>query len=160
MASVAYINSPEADQADITHELRYSASLYDRFHPSANWTFYNTLIYGAVTRYDHTTLLNSLAEEFLFHRGPANVWGRIEALQRTPAELALPAAANQNTGKWVTALTLGFTHEITHVDEAHLGAGAAITKTMLPSDFIGAYGGNPWAGQLFIQISGMKMWDL
>ena len=159
MASVAYVNGPEPDQPDILHELRYSASVYDQFQLSQSWRFYNTLIYGAITRYDHASLLNSFAEEFWFHGGRPNVWGRVEVLQRTRAELAVASDSPPNSGIWVAALTLGYTHEVVEFGGAKLGVGTSVTKTLLPEEFIGTYGGNPWSGQVFLQLSGMRMWD-
>ena len=159
MASIAYVNGPEPDQPDILHELRYSASVYDQFQLSPSWRFYNTLIYGAITRYDHASLLNSFAEEFWFHGGRPNIWGRIEVLQRTPTELEVAGISLPNSGLWVAALTLGYTHEVTEFGGAHLGVGSSVTKTLLPEEFIGTYGGNPWSGQVFLQLSGMRMWD-
>ncbi|MBI3544508.1 MAG: hypothetical protein HY075_14650 [Deltaproteobacteria bacterium] len=161
MVSMAYIHAPEPHDADVSFELRASASVYDAFHLPGDWTLHNTLIYGVVTRYDHASALSSLLDEFWLHKDRLNAWGRVEVLQRTAAELQVPAVADQNAGRWVAAFTLGYTHTVARIDGAQLGIGGSVTADVLPSVFSAAYGGaNPWTGKLFIQLGGMKMWDL
>jgi hypothetical protein len=160
MGSFAYVSNPEPSDPDIRYELRYSASAYNRIQIGDQWKFSNTFIFGAVTNYDRASLLNSFAEEFWFSARAANIWGRIEVLQRTPAELNVSASPNQNSGRWVSAATLGYTHYLARFEGATLGAGASITKDFLPNEFSAAYGGNPWSGKVFLQLKGMRMWEL
>lgn len=160
MISFARVSQPEPDQPDILFENRYSASLYLNYPLGNEWMFHNSLIYGLVTHYDQASNLSSFAEEFLFQGNKPRIWGRVEMLQRTPAELAINTATNPNQGHWVAALTLGYTHKLTDMDGAEIGLGASSTKNLLPGDFIGSYGGNPWSAKLFLQLGGMKMWDL
>jgi len=160
MASFAYVNAPEPDDPDISYEFRYSASAYGQFPIFRDWMFYDALIYGSVTRYDHASLLNSFAEEFLFEGDRPRIWGRVEVLQRTPSELQVASVANPNTGRWVAALTLGYTHRLTDFSGVELGLGGSVTKDLLPSAFTGTYGGDPWSGKVFLQLGGMGMWDL
>lgn len=47
----------------------------------------------------------------------ARIWGRLEVLQRTAAELEISSVAGQNNGAWVEALTLGYTHAIDQWDQ-------------------------------------------
>jgi hypothetical protein len=160
MISFARVNQPEPEQPDIQYEGRYSASLYWHDPVSAEWTLYNTFIYGMVTQYDHTTHLSSFAKEFLFEGPRPRIWGRLEVLQRAPAELGIPVASDSNSPQWVGALTLGYTHKLASwPDSVELGLGGSVTKDWLPSDFISTYGGNPWSGKIFLQLGGMKMWD-
>jgi hypothetical protein len=113
-----------------------------------------------ITQYDHAKSLSSFTEEFLFQGPSPRVWGRIEVLQRTPAELAVSTPNNPNSPDWVTALTAGYTHKLASwPDSVELGLGGSVTKDLLPSDFISAYGGNPWSGKIFLQLGGMKMWE-
>jgi hypothetical protein len=157
MISAARVNSPEPNEPNIPFETRYSASVYTELPLSSEWTFYNALIYGAVTQYDYASILSSFDEEFLF-KGPApRIWGRFEVLQRTPAELLI---SNSNDGLWVGALTLGYTHRLAGWDSVELGLGGSVTKDFLPSEFIGGYGCDPWSGRVFLELSGMKMWEL
>ena len=160
MASYAYVNSPEPHAPEIGFERRYSASVYTQSQILGDWLFHNAFIYGAVTNYDHASILNSFGEEFWFHKGAPNVWGRIEWLQRTPAELQISTPSDPNAGEWVAALTLGYTHTVLSFEGAQLGVGGSATKDFLPRDFMVAYGGNPWTGKIFIQLGGMNMWGL
>lgn len=159
MASFAYVQSPEPTDPTVGYVLRYSASGYHQFRLSDSWRFQNSLIFGAITQMDHAGALYSLGEEFLFSSGRPNIWGRIEAVQRTPQELAIPSSA-PSTAQWIGALTLGYTHTVAHLDEAKFGLGGSVTRTLLSGGFIGAYGGDPWSGKVFVQLSGMKMWEL
>ena len=160
MASWAFVNKPEPAEPDIDHVLRFSGSVYNRIAVFDSWTLDNAVIYGGITDYDHASLLNSFAEEFWLHANRSNIWGRVEILQRTPAELNIPSVVDQNSGRWTVATTLGYTHIIAKLDGESLGLGASVTKDFLPGEFAGAYGGNPWSGKIFLQLKGMEMWEL
>lgn len=160
MASLSYINHPEPHEPDISHAWRYSASAYNRIPISEEWILNNALIFGAVTNYDHASVLNSFAEEFWFSKGAPNIWGRIEVLERTPSELGITSAPDQNRGRWVAAVTLGYTHYLAQFEGATLGLGASVTKDILPNEYSSSYGGNPWSGKVFLQLKGMRMWEL
>jgi hypothetical protein len=159
MASFARVNSPELDAPDIAFENRYSGSVYTILPISPEWTFNNSLIYGLVTRYDHADYLSSFTEEFLLRGERPRIWGRIEVLQRTAAELLIPRVINQNEGKWVAAFSLGYTHKIASADGIEFGFGGSFTQNLLLSIFSSTYGGNPYSGKIFLQISGMEMWN-
>jgi hypothetical protein len=158
MGSFAYVNDPETHDPDIPFVLRFGASGYNRVRLSESWSFYNSLIYGGITRYDHASLLNSVTEEFWFSGGAPNIWGRIEAVQRTPDELQISGASDRNAGRWVGALSLGYTHNFLNVAGLQVGAGGSVTKNILPDEYQASYGGNPWSGRIFVQVSGMGMW--
>jgi hypothetical protein len=160
MISYAYVSNPETDQPLVNFEQRYSASIYNSAKISERWTFDNTLIYGGISNLDQASVLTSFAEEFLFKGNTPRIWGRIEVLQRTPNELQIVTNTDGNVGQWVTAITLGYTHKVVGWDSAELGVGASVTADLLPQDYQGAYGGNPWAGKAFVQFGGMKMWSL
>jgi hypothetical protein len=81
-------------------------------------------------------------------------------LQRTPEELAIDGASRPDSGRWVAAATLGYTHDLWQAAEARVGLGGSVTHDFLPSEFRGAYGGNPWTAKAFLRVSGMGMWDL
>lgn len=161
MASLAYVDAPEPSDPDISFELRASASVYSHFRLPGEWQFHNALIYGAITRYDHASVLNSFLEEFWIHRDHPNFWGRIEVLERTAAELQIASASDQNTGQWVAAFTLGYTQNVARIGGTQIGIGGSVTEDLLPSEFADAYGSShPWTGKIFIQASGMGMWGL
>jgi hypothetical protein len=158
MASAAYVKNPEPHDPDLDHIWRYSASFYSDFPLDNGWMFHNALIWGLVNFYDDVGALNSLAEEFWFSDGKKNIWGRLEVLQRTPAELQISSTTSHDT-KWVTAGTIGYTHKVTKWESTEAGLGVSVTKYILPSDFKDSYGGDPLAAKVFIQFGGMKMWE-
>jgi hypothetical protein len=160
MASYAYVSNPEIDEPDVAFVNRYSASIYNNFSVCDAWSFLNAFIWGAISNYDHAANLNSFTEEFLFKGEASRIWGRFEALQRTPAELQIFNTGNDpNLGQWVFALTLGYTQKITRWDAGELGLGVSVTNDLLPGDFQNSYSGNPWSGKIFLQLSGLKNWD-
>jgi hypothetical protein len=160
MISAAYVSNPEPDAPSVTYENRYSASLYTQYAIGSDWKFDNTFIFGLVQNYDHAATLVSFDEEFLL-RGPfPRIWGRIELLQRTPSELQIATSGDPNQSEFVAAFTLGYTHKIASFwDSTELGLGGSVTKDLLPGDYIGAYGGNPWTGKVFLQFGGMRMFN-
>jgi hypothetical protein len=160
MASAAYVKHPETHATGPDHIWRYSASAYNDFSFENGWMLHNTLIWGMVKNYDEASTLHSFGEEFWFHKGPANIWSRLELLQRTPAELAISGYGDENKGRWVTAATLGYTHTLASWEGLNLGLGGSVTKDFLPEGFRAAYGGNPWSGRVFLRLNGMKMWEL
>ncbi len=159
MGSVAYIKEPEHHDPDLDHVWRYSASIYNDTTLASGWMVHNTLIWGLVNFYDNTAALNSFAEEFLLSKNAHSFWGRLEVLERTAGELQIPSA-DPNAGRWVTAATGGYTHNIGKWDGVEVGLGASVTKYLLPSQFRDAYGGDPLGAKIFLQVGGMKMWNL
>ncbi len=157
MASYANVGTPEPG---IANDERFSASLYTHTPLDDIWTFHNTLIYGGITNIDNATFLNSVLDEFLFNTKVFNVYGRIEELQRTPNQLAVSGSATPNTGEWVTALTVGFSHQVVAWDGWELIAGLQATNDQLPSDFQAAYEGNPFSYQFFFQLGGTQAYSL
>jgi hypothetical protein len=160
MASVAYVKDPEhIDGPD--HLWRYSASLYRNKYPSGNgWILHDSLIWGMVKNNDHASTLHSFGKEFWVQRNNQNLWGRFELLQRTPAELALTGVADIYSPRWVFAGTLGYTQRIANWEAGNLGLGGSFTQDWLPRSYRNDYGGNPRAVKIFLQLSGMKMWDI
>ena len=159
MISAARIESPEEGEGGF--ENRYSTSFYIDQSLNETWSFSNAFIYGLATQYDHTHYLSSFAEEFLFKAGAPRIWGRVEFLQRTGAELEIPTLLNSNQAHWVTAVTLGYTHGLLQFGaekDFELSVGGSITKDLLPHEYLAAYQGNPWSGKVFFQLGGMKMW--
>ncbi len=169
MVSFAYVSHPESDQPNISYQLRYSASLYEQFKLGCDWSVYDAFILGAITHYDGSPSLYSFGKEILLASEKNSVFMRSEILQRTPQELNI-AAGTPNTltdgPRWIGATTLGYTRTFARIrkedstDSLGLGVGASVTKTFMPGDFVGPYGGDPWSGKLFLRFGGMKMWDL
>jgi hypothetical protein len=160
MISAAYVKNPEHDDPTLPFLARYSASVYSGTELSGEWSFDNSFIFGLITKYDRASALASFGEEFLFRNDRSRIFGRIEVLQRTPSELGI-AAAEPDSGRWVIASTVGYTYALLNSEEGELGLGASVTRDFLPDVFRPAYGGeDPWAGKVFLRVSGMRMWDL
>jgi hypothetical protein len=159
MGSAAFVKSPEPADPD-QNVWRYSASVYGNWDWPGDWKAQNAIIWGHIIGYDRASSLNSLAEELWLQGGANNIWCRVEVLQRTPGELIVSGASDVNTPRWVTAATLGYTRDFAKLDELRVGLGGSVTEDFLPSAYKGAYGGNPFSGKIFLQLSGMKMWDL
>lgn len=158
MLSVARVDDSDLGSQNTS---RYSASLYNEYELGEDRKFYNSLIFGLITHYDSASTLISFGEEFLFRGGSHSLWGRLEVLQRTPAELEILNISDQNQGRWVEALTVGYTHSLKKWEDVELGLGASVTVDFLPSALSGGYGGSsPFTGKVFLQLGGSKMWSL
>jgi hypothetical protein len=142
--------------ASVDHVWRYSGSLYADHLFESGWTMHNAFIYGLVNNYDNASALNSFAVETWLHQDTCSFWSRLEILQRTPDELQV-LTTSPNDPKWVSALTLGSTHQIAKWSDEELGLGVSVTKNFLPAEFQTAYGGDPLAGKIFLQVGGMTM---
>lgn len=160
MGSAAFVKEPELHDPDLEKIWRYSTSFYNRHELGSGWNLHNTFIFGLVNGYDHVSVLRSFLDEFWIHsHRPSQFWGRIEFVERAPAQLAISGVANPLEPRWVTALTLGYTHRLASISEAELSLGASATKYFLPSEFGAAYGGDPLGGKIFLQLGGMKMFE-
>jgi hypothetical protein len=159
MISVADVQSPDPSQLSIGSISRYSASAYLDWNVGDGWSASDAIIWGLVNNFDQASALQSFAEEFWVHKDVHNFWGRLEVLQRTPAELQITNLGSPNDGRWLTALTLGYTQDIAKWEHADVGFGGSVTKDFLPSDFQAAYSGDSISARVFLQLSGQKMWD-
>jgi hypothetical protein len=157
MASYAWVGTPEPG---ISNDQRYSASIYMHIPLNDSMTFHNTLIYGGVTNIDNTSSLNSFLDEFLFNSAVASIFARVEVLQRTPNELQIPGLPNSDTGQWVSAFTLGYSHQVVAWDGWELRAGLSITNDQVPADYQTVYEGNPFTYKFFFQLGGTQAYNL
>ena len=158
MASAAFVKNPEGDHnPNIDHIWRYSLSSYNHMPMANDWTWSNTLVYGVINFYDEIPKLVSLNEEFLFYKKPFNVWGRVEFVQRTAAQLAIATASDPLAPQDVYAATLGYTHDLPEWESLKFGFGGSVTKVLLPDELEEAYNSDPVSGRIFIQLSGMWM---
>ena len=160
MASAAFVKSPDPNEPDLDHLWRYSASIYGETQIDEGWSLSETLIWGLINNFDHSSSLNSFADEFLLRKDACSFWGRLEILQRTPSELAVINTDDMNRGRWVTAATFGYTHRLAEWGDAELGLGGSLTKDFLPPEFESAYGGDPLTAKIFLHLSGAKMWHI
>lgn len=160
MASAALVKEPEHDDPTLDKVYRYSASTYIQHHLNNGWMLHDAFVFGLVNNYDHISALRSFLYEFWLHSDqPSNYWGRIEFVERTGAQLNITTIPRPLDPHYVTALTAGYTYDLTKFQDGKLGLGASVTKNFVPSVFKDAYGGDPWSGKIFVQISGMKMGD-
>ncbi|MDB4966470.1 MAG: hypothetical protein JWN44_2159 [Myxococcales bacterium] len=164
-ASLAYVRDPEAHAvagAPQDPVVRASASAYARWDLPLGWRAHATLIWGGISNYDSAPWLDSITGEVLFTDWSNRLWGRIEAVQRTPAELRVPnvAPARANDPDWVGAATLGYTRKIVALGPADFWIGGSGTLNFLTDTFLPAYGGNPiLSGKLFVEARMMQMFD-
>src|SRR5258708_5189610 len=133
MVSYAYVQNPEPG---IDNASRYSASLYAQKPLSDTWVFHNTLVYGLITNIDHASSLSSFLEELLLTDDKTHVFARLEVLQRTPNELGIAGLPNPDTGRWVTAITLGYSHQLVAWNGWELNCGASVTNNQTPPEFM------------------------
>jgi hypothetical protein len=137
MISAAYVKNPEPDDTDIPFEMRFSASFYTERAVWDEWTFHTSSIFGMITKYDHASSLLSFGEEFLLRNDQQRFFGRVELLQRSPAELEIPSESNASNavdGQWIGALTLGYTRVLFRTAGTELGLGTSGTVDFFPSD--------------------------
>ncbi len=157
MASASYVSHPEPHDPDLDHIWRYSFSMYTNAKFDSGWLFHDAFIFGLVNHYDGAGALRSLLYEAAVNRERSTVWGRIEAVERTPDELLIKQSNDRSVGRWVELLTLGYTHAIFQRDDYEVTIGASASKSFLPIDYQADYGGNPLTARVFAQVSGMKM---
>ncbi len=157
MASYAWVGTPEPG---IANDQRYSISLYTHTPLTDSMTFHNTLIYGGITNIDNVSQLNSFLDEFLFQSGVASIFARLEVLQRTPNELGISGLPNSDTGRWVSAITLGYSHQVVAWDGWELRAGLSVTNDQVPAEYQAAYEGNPFSYKFFFQLGGTQAYQL
>lgn len=148
----------EVDEASTEHGLssaqRASTSLYSR-HRLGSWLLLNTFIFGELdTRGELTTTQLSFLDEVTLQKDKHSIWGRVEFLERLPQQLGI----NLTAEKWVTALTLGYSHRILSLNHLDVRTGVSGTIDFVPSEWRAAYGSRPATGRVFVQVSGMKMW--
>lgn len=160
-ASAAYVNNPEAP-VRTGATARASLSAYGRWSLPRGWRAHAALIGGGIVNYDGVDFLASITTEVLFTDWDNRLWGRIEALQRTPLELAVATAPPQlaSSPDWVGAITLGYTRKIVSLGPLDFDVGAAGTLNFMTDVFLPAYGGRPiLSGKLFLAARLMQMWS-
>jgi hypothetical protein len=160
-ASAAYVHDPEGS-GQTTPVVRASVSAYGRWDLPLGWRAYTTLIWGGISNYDGAPWLDAITGEVLFSDGSNLLWGRLEVLQRTPAELrVMPLPANPNDPDWVGALTLGYTRQVVSVGPVDFRVGASGSLGFMTDVFLNAYGERPiLSGKLFVEARAIKMWDV
>jgi hypothetical protein len=162
MASVAHVDQQDPTYPGTTSATRLSTSLYDRFALGGG-TLDHAFVLGHVARYPNSISETSILDEAVWGRGSSDVWGRIEVLQRLASELEIPGAeptSGANERRWVSGLTLGYTHW-TYVDRSlQFGFGTSLTLNVIPSDWATVYGSRtPLTVRLIFQLRGSGRWS-
>jgi hypothetical protein len=157
MASYAWVGTREPG---IANDERYSISLYTHTPISDSMTLHNTLIYGGITNIDNVSQLNSFLDELLLGSAVGGIFARVEYLQRTPNQLGISGLPNADTGRWVSAITLGYSHQVVAWDGWELRAGLSATNDQVPAEYQAAYEGNPFSYKFFFQLGGTQAYKL
>ena len=154
MISYAYVLNPEPGIANAT---RVSASLYAQTTLTDTWKFHVMAGFGWINNIDNASNLASIIGEGLLTDARTHVFVRVENLERTPNELGIPGLPNPDTGRWVTAITVGYSHQLLAWDGWELNCGASATNDQVPSEYQAAYAGNPFTYKFFFQLGGSQM---
>ena len=160
MTSFARLGSKHEGTQEGLSQHRYSLSFYQEVELNQVWKLYHTFIYGGISHLDGTPFLSSFLDEILVKNQVHRFWGRLEILQRTPAQLQLLDQFDSPRRQWVTALTLGYSRRMLEWQGVELMIGGLITQNFIPQNFNPAYQSHPWSGQVFLQLGGMQMWNL
>jgi hypothetical protein len=162
MASVARVKQQDPMYPGTNSATRLSTSLYNH-SVFDSWAIDHSFVIGSITRYPTASALSSILDEAVFARGASDVWGRVELLQRLRSELNIlspSAPATDDDKRWISALTLGYTHWTQMRNGLALGFGTSLTMDVLPGDWSIAYGcSTPLTFRLIVQIRGAGHWQ-
>jgi hypothetical protein len=152
-ASFAYVRDLDTDAS------RISVSAYTEHTLSSRWRAHTAFIWGGITHFEGAGFTESLAGELLFFDASNAFWGRLEALQRSAAQLEV-VASRPNDLAWVGAVTLGYTRRVATVWDFDFAVGGSATLSFVPQEFHDAYGGYAlFTARLFLELRGMKHWS-
>jgi hypothetical protein len=140
-ASIARVHQQDELFPGSRTAMRAGASVQNRW-TMGRGTLDHSLIFGSIARAPVGVTLHSLLDEGTFARGAQDWWWRAELLQRLPMELALPIGATPgaNDARWVSALTVGYTHWLRPGEMVQAALGCAVTVDSLPRAWANAYG--------------------
>lgn len=160
MASVARVDQVDPTYPGATSATRLSASLYDHVTVGELGPVDHTFVIGSIKRSPDYPSLTSLLDEGVLHNGSADVWGRIEVLQRLASELEIPTnPAGTNAVHWVSAMTIGYTYWLCRQSRIQLGVGPSLTMDVIPEAWVSAYGHRtPLSVRLIVQVRGSDAW--
>jgi hypothetical protein len=100
--------------------------------------------------------LNSFLEEAVYQRGRNNFYGRAEALQLTPSQLALVTNDGAEDARWVEAFTVGYERMLFEKRELFLFVGGSCTKDIARAAFQPSYGSDPHGVKIYLRIKFMQ----
>lgn len=157
-ASIAQVKQTDPTYPGTTSATRLSASIYDHFDFGSLGPVDHAFIVGSIKRHPTGVSLTSFLDEAVLTRGASDYWGRIELLQRLGSELAIPPTSTGNgidEKRWVSAITLGYTHWMPWSSWLDAGFGTSITMDVIPDAWASAYGHRtPLTARAIIQLRG------
>ena len=115
----------------------------------------SAFVWGS-TRASHGPFLNSFLEEAVYQQGGNNFYGRVEALQLTPSQLALVTNDGSDVERWVGAFTVGYERALYEKLELSLFVGGSYTKDISPGAFRPAYGSDQQGVKIYLRVKFMK----
>ncbi len=160
--SGAYVRHPTALNPESDYQVLGGFSLHCAMELSEHWDLHHSWIAGIKALEEHRPLLSGLFE-FVVHGAQPHFWGRLEVVERRPADLNITGLPDADRGRAVGAATLGYTHHLLHFPVASLGLGVSATKNFLPQEYQRAYDGEPWSAKAFLQLEALAAsetrWD-
>ena len=115
----------------------------------------SAFVWGSA-RAGHGPFLNSFLGEAVYQRGRNNFYGRVEALQLTPSQLALVTNDGAEGARWVDAFTVGYERALFEKRELSLFVGGSYTKDIGPGAFQPTYGSDPNGVKIYLRVKFMK----
>ncbi len=153
-AGYGFLKSPEAlNPLQSVHRVTASVLHGRKLGPEGEIA--TSVIWGANRRSGRTTH-SALAESEAVLDRRNTIFGRLEVVQKTAEELALPTAPGgfvPDSAFTVTALSVGYIREIVRSSNATVGVGLQGTLNALPAALDSFYGSRtPVGGMLFVRI--------
>jgi hypothetical protein len=138
-ASYGYLKSPEGLTPNISQHRATASVLFDNGHLSS------ALVYGANLDSNDPRLSNSIDLESTWH----DVFGRIEYVQKSAGDLAIPGAGRYD----IEALSAGYTRDVARAANVAIGLGGVATLDVVPGR-LGTYYGTrtPVGFALFVRF--------
>jgi hypothetical protein len=95
---------------------------------------------------------NSFLEEAVYQHGRNKLFGRAEALQLAPDQLAIATAVRPGDPRWMEAFTLGYERTLWEKDHFAIFGGGSYTQDFVPSGLRAAYGSDPHGAKLYLRL--------
>jgi hypothetical protein len=144
-----YLRSPEALEPEISLHRLGAAVLATSRHGERSWS--TSLVYGANVALGSSRSSNSALFEGSVDLDRMNtVFGRLEYVQKSPADLAVPGASKVLYD--VGEVSLGYFRTLRHGAGVVLGVGARGTINLVPPTLRDGYGGWPVGAVVYIAL--------
>lgn len=147
--STAHLKSPESLTPNVNINRTTASAMYD-YKLDSCYHWQTTLAWGRNSYRPGNALYGYLLESTLHINKNNTVFGRLERLQVN--ELFDEASPLHDGIFKINKLSIGYLHEIFHVDSAKLGIGGLISAYKYPTDLKPFYGNHPLSYMLFARI--------